>query len=490
MNFKYLTIVFFIIAISAEAQNDYPTFEDYIKANSQNFNQYQKQKENDFNAFRRQANAQFAAKMAEAWHLFDMEPPEEDTTLPDPVKPLVSSNEPIIPPTRIKPGITIAPIPFDPPKPQHRPIPTMPEPIKHSENMLDFSFYNTPCKVHFDNSLRFKLNKIDEKSVAAVWQQLSGEASDELIADCIHLINEMQLCDWAAVCLFKILSDSCFGAGSNEAVLMQMYLLSQTGYKARIGRASDRLLVLIPFDGIIYGQSYYISNGESYYDINNDISIKECFVFHEAFPNERVISLRPSLPVLSEDNVETRTFTAKKFPELSVKVSLNKNLISFMNDYPRCRHDNYVYASLSKCTKEMIYPVFRKAIEGKDLDEAANMLLNFMHTAFDYMSDLQQFECERFFFGEESFWFPYNDCEDRAILYCILVRELLGLDVLLLKFPGHIATAIALPMEHRGNYIELNGSNYLFCDPTFIGSNIGEMPKQYRNTEPNIIVVK
>ena len=40
------------------------------------------------------------------------------------------------------------------------------------------------------------------------------------------------------------------------------------------------------------------------------------------------------------------------------------------------------------------------------------------------------------------FYYPYCDCEDRSVLYSYLVRNLLKLDVVLLDYPNHIATAV------------------------------------------------
>lgn len=472
------------------AQDDRPSFEDYLKAKQQGFNKYQKQKEDDFNAFRRQANAQFAAKMAEAWQMFKMEPPKEDPAIPDPDKPLVRDNEPTMPTMPVKPGGVLPPLPTEPESPTTRPTPTLPESPKPSEDWFNFNFYNTPCKVRLDNSLKFKLSSVDERNVAAIWQQLSGEASDALVEDCLRLINEMNLCDWAAVTLFKVIGDTWFGKDSNEAVLMQMYLLTQTGFKVRIGRIENRLVVLMPFDEVLYGYSYYNRNGEAYYNITSKKSESGCLIYQEAFPNENRASLKPKIPILAENLSSPRTFTAEKYPEMSVQVCQNRNLMDFLDTYPACRFDNYVYVGLSESTKQTVYPILRNVIEGKPLDEAANMLLNFMHTAFEYQTDLQQFGYEKPFFGDESFRFPYNDCEDRAILYCILVRDLLDIEVMLLKYPGHVATAIALPMEHQGCHLEMDGKRYLMCDPTFIGSNIGEMSKKFKGTDPNVIIIK
>lgn len=53
-----------------------------------------------------------------------------------------------------------------------------------------------------------------------------------------------------------------------------------------------------------------------------------------------------------------------------------------------------------------------------------------------------QFGREKYFFAEETLFYPLSDCEDRAIFFAILIRNLLGLDVIGLDYPGHIATAV------------------------------------------------
>lgn len=487
---SFLLIAFVATVVSLYAQDDRPTFDDYLKSKQQGFNQYQQQKEDDFNTFRQQANAQFAAKMAEAWKQFGIEPPVEAPVEPDPVMPMVRDKEPLLPTMPIKPGGTIVTVPSTPEILKPRPKPTLPEQPKPNESWFSFNFFNTPCKVRMDNSLKFKLTSIDEKSVSAVWQQLSGEASNALVADCFRIIDEMQLCDWAAISLFKTIGDAWLGKDSNEAALMQMYLLTQTGFKARIGRIGSNLIVLMPFDADLYGKSYYNRGGEAYYIVTGENEENSCLIYEEAFPNEKRASVTPLMPKLAERFVGAKTFKSERYPEMSVQVAVNRNVMDFMDSYPHCRHDNYVYMGLSESTKEAVYPVMRKAIEGKPLNVAADMLLNFMHTAFNYQSDIQQFGRERSFFGDESFWFPYNDCEDRAILYSILVRDLLGVDVVLLEYPGHMSTAIALPMEVRGSYLMVEGKRYLLCDPTYIGSHIGEVPEKYQSVNPKVLIIK
>jgi hypothetical protein len=96
-----------------------------------------------------------------------------------------------------------------------------------------------------------------------------------------------------------------------------------------------------------------------------------------------------------------------------------------------------------------------------------------VQTAFDYKTDGEQFGRERSLFCEESFYYPFCDCEDRAILFTTLVRDLLGLKTALLYYPGHLAAAVEFNENVSGDYLTIEGRRYTVCDPTYIGASIG-----------------
>ena len=99
----------------------------------------------------------------------------------------------------------------------------------------------------------------------------------------------------------------------------------------------------------------------------------------------------------------------------------------------------------------------RDQLQGMSESEAANALLHFVQKGFEYQPDGQQFGdgVEKSFFFDETLYFPYCDCEDRSIFYVCLVRELLGLDVLLLGYSDHECTAVVLssPPETYASFI-------------------------------------
>ena len=123
-------------------------------------------------------------------------------------------------------------------------------------------------------------------------------------------------------------------------------------------------------------------------------------------------------------------------------------------------------------------------------DEAAALLLDFVQNAFEYQSDRQQFGHEKVFFPDEMLYYPYNDCEDRAILYCHLIRVLLGLNVALVNYPNHIAAAVCFPSQVKAETQYRRGNEtYTLCDPTYLGASIGECMPQFIGKSPKLILL-
>ncbi len=140
--------------------------------------------------------------------------------------------------------------------------------------------------------------------------------------------------------------------------------------------------------------------------------------------------------------------------------------------------------------KASLYPALRSQIEGKSVKKQVTMLLDFVQTAFDYATDQEQFGYERPLFGDESFYYPKNDCEDRSILFSILVRDLVKLDVALVHWPGHLATAVAFPEQVEGDHFTLDGRNYTVCSPTYVGAGIGMTMPDFKNVNAELILLK
>jgi hypothetical protein len=83
---------------------------------------------------------------------------------------------------------------------------------------------------------------------------------------------------------------------------------------------------------------------------------------------------------------------------------------------------------------------------------------------------------EKFSFPEETLTNAYSDCEDKAMLFAVLVNKVYGLKSVALyyKDADHINIAIESWKQNiKGNFV-FNDHNYVICEPTGKGFNIGE----------------
>ena len=113
-----------------------------------------------------------------------------------------------------------------------------------------------------------------------------------------------------------------------------------------------------------------------------------------------------------------------------------------------------------------------------------------MQQGFSYQTDRKQFGREKNFFCEENFYYPANDCEDRAVLFARMVKLLLGYDVVLLEYEDHMAAAVCVPdRKSRGTHVDIQGKRFMVCDPTCRGAAVGDLSRKYRNKKANVIII-
>lgn len=485
---RILTILITIVPLFSFAQNQ--TFEQYKAEQQAKFQKFKSVKQKQYDVYRQKLNTDYADYMAKQWKEYKSfaakrKPKDQDTPTP-----AVKSIEEPKGTDEIRYKMVIKIVPYEVPEP----VVPIDEPPTEDKPQFKFMFHGTQCAVHLNNALKYTLPDATEQSASDMWKHLSDQTYDALISDCLKLRHDLQLGDWGYINLIQALTNSFCGANSNEAVLMQMFLLTQSGYAIRIARAdNNRLVLLVPFEATLYGYSYFSIDGKHYYILSKDKGAQSYSIFNKSFPEEQTPSLRMTeSPKLSYVAAPSRTLSSRRWPSMRASITENKNLIHFYNEYPLSTSwDYYSSASLSKETKQALYPVLKREISGKTKYEAANMLINFVQTAFDYKTDGDQFGYERPLFGDETIYYPYSDCEDRSILYSILVRELLDLDVVLLFYPGHLATAVAFPNNQSyGYHFTYNNKVYTICDPTFINADAGDCMPQFRTTSPDVIQIQ
>lgn len=458
------------------------------------YNDFKQKAQSNYEDFRHKANKDYADWMRQAWEWHQKIAPmprPKDEMFP----PILYNEERQTTPKPI-PYIDVEPIPE--PKPQPKPI----APIREDDgdyHVASFTFFGTEGHVRLPKGDIFKLKGKNEDAYAVAWEELSSEQYDNLIRDCLTLRMEHQLCDWAYLMMLKAMSETVCGKDTNEAVMIQAYVFCQSGYKIRLGFTKEKdLRLLVKSEHIIFDlDGFEMEDGIFYLlqSIEGD-GMNICDI---SYPEEKPLSLWIT---------QEQKFAERKSKErvlipydslIAIKTQVNENLLSFYNTYPTSmigkdivsRWAMYANTPLSSYTREKLYPQLRAIIQKTDNKFiAASWLLYWAQTAFVYEYDDKVWGYDRAFFAEETLHYTYCDCEDRSILYSRIVRDLLGLDVILVYYPEHLATAVAFKEPVEGDYINLDGKHYTICDPTYIGAPIGKTMPDMDNKTAKVILLK
>ena len=445
------------------------------------------------------------------------EPTPEPVPAPTPIPEPKDTIAPVAPAPAPTPAPAPEPTPEPKPEPKPEPAPApipvkqevikvpapkpAPEPIAPVQpkeeiayERTSVNFYGTPIAIGFPTATNFQLKGIAEKDLSAAWKELSTEQYDITVSDALACRKKYALCDWGYITLLQAVTEKKYGK-TNEAVFMQAFLLSQSGYKLRLAYSdAKQLYVLIASQYNILSMSYFMIDGDKFYPLN--CNTKQLKICKAAFDKEQSISLQINKEQkLKGAYTEPRQLSSKY--GVIASVAVNKNNIAFYNNYPSAYIGNnsttrwVVYANtpLEKSIRNSLYPTLKKSIEGLDERNAVNKILNFVQTAFEYEYDDKVWGGDRVFFATETLHYPYADCEDRSILFARLVRDLIGLDVVLIYYPGHLATAVGFTQEVNGDYLTFKNKKYTVCDPTYIGAPVGRTMPGMNNQQAQIIVL-
>lgn len=315
-----------------------------------------------------------------------------------------------------------------------------------------------------------------------------------LAAFCTNYIQKTQLCDWAVFQFAKSVAVQLFPSKRNEQAVAAVCLLNRLGYKARVGRSGDETVCMLPICGMVYGASYYSIDGMKYYGFSMDANsscVRNCSTYASDYPGAtKSFDLNIYRPMRLDYSPADRTFVSA-FRGDTAEIQVNANLIDLYANYPWTTLDVYANAQPDPRWVSEMEKVLEPMLRGKSEREQVGTILSYVQRSFHYATDQDQFGKEKYFFCEENYYYPSNDCEDHAILFSFLVRHFLSLDVVLLDYPNHVAAAVCFTdPEAEGDAVTYNGRRYIVCDPTYFGAGIGRTMPGYEDKSVEIVELK
>lgn len=479
-------------AVAVASDDEYEAFRRQL---SSEYDEFADHVDSVYADFRAKVNAEYAEFMANPWM---------------PVKPQL----PVRPPVYKEPAPDVTPDDDDLPKPDPRPVvieevlpvvcpveppqpvsPVHPEPIAAPLPDVNLTFYGTPVSVRGIDLSEFILTRSDERAYADAWRYLAGRRTNNLIADCLKLRSELALPDWTFVTLLDRICVDLKGASGNEHTLLLGFLLNQMGYGVRFCYDTSRTLhMLFATDGVVYNRMRFKIGGRWYYAWTEPKN--EVYACDFTTPGEKALSMMiSSAPRLSYAPGECREITVRNHPDLKLSLTPNRNLIDLYGDYPDSAPSLSPYTKwaihgntpVSAEVEEQLYPSLRQAVDGLSQYEAVQLLLKVAQT-FPYGYDDEIWGRDRAFWMEESWHYPLSDCEDHAVNFSHMVRDILGLDVCLVYYPGHLSTCVAFTDSGvRGDYIDYGGRRYIVCDPTYFYASVGATAPSNDNSKAVLI---
>lgn len=464
--------IFFVIIIFLPvvmySQNYEKEYEDFSKT-----------AKSDYHSFRDDCNRKYADFLRTAWEWYEgkVPIPLPKELSPVPLSPYRNNGK--------ENAVEVVPIEvLHPVKPAPQPKPVAPvREMPDDEDYFNFDLWGITCSVRLPVTASIGIDNCDPELLADGWQHLSKVNLNNAIRDCLEIRIRYGLCDWAYLCFLDKLCKE-FTADRNGGTLLMAYLYCQSGYQMRLGVDGNILRMLFSSHYQIYNQGYFEINGLYFYPWGGSSDLLK--ICAATFEGETPMTLEISKDIiLGGEMSDERIIKSDGYEDIRAVSHVPISLINFYSSYPSAsingdpmtRWALYANTPLAQKTRELLYPDLKKKIDRLSQCEAVDRLLNLVQTGLEYEYDDTVWGYDRAFFAEESLYYPFCDCEDRSILFSRLVRDLLGLDVALVYYPGHLATAVHFTEDVGGDSILIEGRKFIVCDPTYIGAPVGsQMP--------------
>jgi len=467
--FGHFSLLLLLISSTLYSQS----FEEFKRSESQSFQVYQDERDNSFNKY-----------LLEHWKAYDV---QNSDPLYKKVKPkkIAPTNQKKIKPVGPKISINIKKT-----LSKEQEIDKKPKDMTKKSD-ISFDFFGSYLEFNVPKSIKnANFYPQSQKGISNFFSTVAASEYSSLILDIKSISKKMNLNDWGVYLLVEKISSTLF-TNQDNARLLSWFIFNKMDYAVKVGLAKKHIVLMHYSKKTIYSTPNYSFNDKKYYVLSDYAkeSVGRVFSYHQEYPGatkELDLSL-DSLPNLKL-SVSSKTVEFSEFGNLyKIDFEYNNNLINFMATYPQADYETFFNAPLEDITYKSIALSLKKHLDGKKASDALNFVLHFVQKAFKYERDAQHFGREKVMFAQETLYFDKSDCEDRAVLFSYLVKELFGISIIGVKYSDHMATALNIPID--GDTVMLGSKKFVLADPTYINATIGMSMLQYKSIKPHSYIV-
>ncbi|MDH4944260.1 hypothetical protein [Sulfurimonas sp. C5] len=356
---------------------------------------------------------------------------------------------------------------------------------------VEFNFFGTLVGFNIDQKIKnVRFYPKNQNGIISFFGVMASSDYEQLIDSVQKIAAEMQLNDWGVFQLVTAISKHIY-VKPDEEQLFKWFILTKLSYDVKIGLVQNHIVLLENSKQTIFATPRYKIEDTYYYAIdyqNSKSSLGRLYTYDKKYPEavKKLDFTMPKTPNLVQSLLKKKLTFSNQAGRYDVDVSINKNLIDFMNTYPQVDYDVYFNAAFDSSVYNDVITGLRKYINGKKALYSLNFILHFVQKSFKYQRDDEQFGKDKVMFAEETLYYDSSDCEDRAILFGKLVKKIFDYGVVGVKYKDHMTTALSVPLN--GDMVTVGTRKYVIADPTYINANIGlNMPK-YRNIQPESFI--
>ncbi len=440
----------------------------------------------DYSSFRQSVLDDYADYLNSVWQEFKAFKGEKRDDVPKPTIPPEADSQPAVSPQENIPVVTQ---PQEQPKVEPQPVQPL-DPTHVVPQMVSVPFYGVNIKSPIFKSVMIR--NVKPESLASAWKQYDEQDNADKAKVLCDNAKLLGLNDWFA---FEMVCNSVNYQLKNDSdvdrITLIHYLLTHMGFNVRLGVCGDVPCILYAVSQKVYAKAFLTINNCRYYVyFDTDMPLSENTPIYTCnLPDEADLGKPFDMRIMSPINISNAKnhYCDLSYKDISLRVDVNVCVMEMLRHYPQADIPIYAMSVVNKSVRNSILNQLRPYVSGISKAEAANKLLKFVQHAFEYSTDDSQHGYEKPYFFEENFYYPRNDCEDRAVFFAYLVRNLLDLEVHLIHYPGHECTAIHFPEDNvRGTGYNYKGKTFVICDPTYIGASIGQCMPDYVNVQPKV----
>jgi hypothetical protein len=328
---------------------------------------------------------------------------------------------------------------------------------------LDFPFDSVNLNIGSAEYVPFN-DSVNFSSIEKFYNKLLVAVNDSLLKKMLWYKEYYNLDDWLYYQLIRKLAQcvSPKGENYNRYTLYKWFLMMRSGYDCRIKISGEKILLYVQSNEDVFeipcykhGDTQYVCL--NYHDFNNNINFaKEIFTeIHVDVPQAK----KPfSYRVKSLPNFEPRDYSEKTLhfrysdDDYVIKLKYNKQVNLIFANYPVVDYESCFNIPLSKETYESLIPALQQNVKYMNIKNGVDYLMRFTRYSFLYRPDTEQFGKEKRMTPEQTLMFNESDCEDRAALFYMLVKEIYNLPMIVLVYPMHVTVAVKFD-RHEGTPI-------------------------------------